>query len=248
MLMTIAKARSKEERHVKSSHPDYCGARNLCRRIGYSDGNQFGHGPGFRRSWEERGSEFISPRQNRKKSRQKRWRGNGFLVIVGRLSPDIVRQVVKYPAMDCSIGVFPKETPFAFIIAVPPLNRNRCQNRNRDSVRTTRRRLLMFMAVPLRGLSSAVQGAPSHHIAISLAACPLTASPSPARSYGLHVRSRASLALSTFDNYQIQIWCNAHTYDAAHNETAFARCQEYASRWDVLYKYLFLGDTLDVFV
>ena len=48
------------------------------------------------RSWEERGSEFISPRQNRKKSRQRRWRGNGFLVIVGRLSSDIARQVVKY--------------------------------------------------------------------------------------------------------------------------------------------------------
>ena len=31
-----------------------------------------------------------------KKSRQRRWRGNGFLVPVGRLSSDIARQVVKY--------------------------------------------------------------------------------------------------------------------------------------------------------
>jgi hypothetical protein len=97
-----------------ASHLDYCGARNLCRRIGYSNGIQFGHGPGFRRSWEERGSEFISSRQNRKKSRQRRWRGNGFLVLAGRLTADIARQVVKYPAIDCSIGVFRKKTPFAF--------------------------------------------------------------------------------------------------------------------------------------
>ena len=54
---------------VKGSHLDYCGARNLCRRIGYSDGSQFGQGPGSRRLWEERGSEFITPRQNRKKCR-----------------------------------------------------------------------------------------------------------------------------------------------------------------------------------
>jgi hypothetical protein len=114
VLIAVAKAYSKEERHVEGSHLDYCGARNLCRRIGYSDGIQFGHGPGFRHSCEESGSEFIRPRQNRKKSRQSRWRGNGFLVIVGRLSSDIAKQAVKYPAIDCWIGVFRKETPFAF--------------------------------------------------------------------------------------------------------------------------------------
>jgi hypothetical protein len=109
----VGKARSKEERHVKGSHLDCCGARNLCRRIGYSDGIQYGHGPGFGRLWEERGSEFIGPRQNRKKSRQSRWRGNGFLVIVDRLSSDIAKQAVKSPAIDCWIGVFRQETPFA---------------------------------------------------------------------------------------------------------------------------------------
>ena len=44
------------------------------------DGNQFGkcRAPGV---YGKNGSEFISPRQNRKKSSQRRWRGDGFLVI-----------------------------------------------------------------------------------------------------------------------------------------------------------------------
>ena len=42
-----------------------------------------------------------SPASKTQKEQAKALASNGFLVIVGRLSSDIARQVVKYPATDC---------------------------------------------------------------------------------------------------------------------------------------------------
>jgi hypothetical protein len=57
------------------------------------------------------------PASKPQKEQAKALASNGFLVIVGGLSSDLARQVVKYPPMDCSIGVSQKEAPFAFSLA-----------------------------------------------------------------------------------------------------------------------------------